>query len=104
MLNVDTWLKTTGLPVAENNFRNAQNPPFIVFLDSRKITGSDDANLLLNRLISVELYTSRIDSISEKLIEDLLDEKAFSYQKDRTFISIDSTYLTTYEFSITERK
>lgn len=104
MLNVKQWLSETGLPVAENNFTSSQNPPFIVFLESQKMTGSDDANHISKRLISIELYTSRIDTIKEKLIEDLLDEKAFSYQKDRTYISEDTTYLTTYEFSITERK
>jgi len=104
VLNVKTWLETTGLKVAEESFFKAPPLPYIVFMETRTVDGADDVNLKVQRTITIELYSSEIDSIIEKKIEDLLDEKAFSYQKDRSFINSDGFYQTIYEFVVTERK
>ena len=104
MLNVKTWLETTGLKVAEESFFKAPALPYIVFMETRDVNGADDVNLKVQRTITIELYSSDIDLINEEKIEDLLDGKAFSYRKDRTWIPSDGFYQTVYELSITERK
>lgn len=104
MLNVKTWLETTGLKVAEESFFKAPALPYIVYMETRNVNGADDVNLKVQRTLTIELYSSEIDLINEEKIEDLLDGKAFSYQKDRSWIASDSFYQTVYEFVITERK
>lgn len=104
MLNVKTWLQTTGMPVAENRFLKPPILPYMIFLETRNVDGPDDSNLIARRKLVIELYSSTINATSEKAIEDLLDAQAVSYRKERDWIESESFFQTIYETSITERK
>lgn len=104
MLSLKSWLEGTGMTVGEIKFRTPPKLPYIIFRTSDSITGSDDENLVITRDVTVELYTDKIDEVSEKAITDLLDAKAFAYEKDREWIATDSFFQTTFDFTITERK
>lgn len=104
MLNLKTWLEETGLTVGEVKFRTPPKLPYIIFRTSDTVTGPDEANLLITRDVSVELYSEKIDEVSEKAITDLFDAKAFAYEKEREWIATDSFFQTTFDLTITERK
>lgn len=104
MLNVKTWLQTTGLNVAEDRFFKTPQLPFIVFLEEKDVGGADLSNLIVKRLLTIEFYASKVDSVNEALIESMLDAKAFNYRKSRSWVQSESFFQTVYETSITERK
>ena len=104
MLDIETWLETTGLKVAEECFFNTPPPlPYINFTDNREISGADNKNCIADRAISVELYSLKIDKVSEGLIENLLNEKAIQYSKDHVWIDTEKLMSTIYDFNIIEK-
>ena len=104
MLDIETWLETTGLKVSEERFSNAPPPlPYVIFTDNNNISGADSRNCIASRDISVELYSLKVDHISEKLIENLLNEKAMQYSKDRIWIDTEMMFETIYDFNFIEK-
>ncbi|AGK95407.1 hypothetical protein [Clostridium pasteurianum] len=103
MLDVKTWLQSTGLPVAETAFIKPPSLPYIVFLTNDNIAGGDNKNCISDRSIGIELYSSRIDRDSESKIENLLNEKAIEYKKNRTWIPEDTFFETMYDFNLIEK-
>ena len=104
MLDIETWLETTGLKVAEETFTNAPPPlPYINFRNKPDISGADDKNCIANSAITVELYSLKIDKISEAKIENLLNEKAIQYSKDHIWIDSEQMMETVYDFNIIEK-
>jgi len=104
MLDIETWLETTGLKVAEETFINAPPPlPYINFKNKPDIGGADSKNCISNSAVTVELYSLRIDKISEDKIEILLNEKAIQYSKEHIWIDTEQMMETIYDFGITEK-
>ena len=67
-------LKMTKLPVAYHHFTSPPSPPYVVYLFSYSSNFGAD-NKVYNALknFQVELYTTKKDPASEKLIEDALN-------------------------------
>lgn len=104
MLDIETWLETTGLKVAEECFVNTPPPlPYINFTTNTDTSGADSKNCITDRSISIELYSVKIDHISETLIENLLNDKAIKYKKDHVWIDTEKMMETIYDFNITEK-
>lgn len=103
MLEVKTWLETTGMKVAENCFLKPPSLPYIVFLENLDSRGADDRNCIANRAIRIELYAGRIDKLAEEKIENLLSEKAIPYKKDRAWIDEEKFFETMYDFELVEK-
>lgn len=103
MLNIKQWLELTGMKVAENCFFKPPALPYIVFSDHIEISGADEKNCLADRNISVELYSERINKEKELLIENLLNEKAINFKKDRTWIDSEKYFQTVYDFKLYEK-
>ncbi|GCD13297.1 hypothetical protein [Clostridium tagluense] len=103
MLDIKTWLETIGLKVAEERFIKPPPLPYIIFTDKPDVSGADDRNCIADRSISVELYSSKVNKVSEKAIEDLLNEKAINYKKDRMWIDTEMWFETTYDFNLIEK-
>lgn len=103
MLDVKAWLETTGLKVAEECFFKPPPLPYAVFKEIVEISGADDKNCISDKNISVELYSLKVDYITEKLIENLLNEKAIKYKKDRIRIDTEGMFETIYDFNFVEK-
>ena len=101
--DIKSWLETIGLKVAEEAFLKPPPLPYINFTDNTDIGGADGKNCIADRAISVELYSLRIDKVSEGLIENLLNEKAIQYSKDHVWIDTEQMMETVYEFNIIEK-
>jgi len=104
LTDIETWLETTGMKVAEVCFINTPPPlPYINFIDNSETSGPDDLNCIADREISIELYSSKIDKVSEGKIEVLLNEKAIKYSKEHVWITTTKIMSTIYGFSLTEK-
>ncbi len=91
-------LKTTGLPVAYHHFTSPPSPPYIVYLFAYSSNFGADNKVhkeILN--YQVELYTTKKDPASEKLIEDLFDENDIYWEKTETYIESEGLYQVLYE-------
>lgn len=104
MLDVKTWLESTGLPVKENHFKSPPALPYLVFVQDTRIRGSDSENCIVEREIDIELYSESIDQTSDLLIETLLDAIPVEYSKNREWIGTEQFFQTTFSFSLIERK
>lgn len=100
MLDVKTWLETTGLPVKELRFLSPPALPYVIFRDSISFGGADIVNNLATHELNIELYSENIDTVSEGKIEALLTKE---FTKDREWIESERFYQTIYETTIKER-
>lgn len=104
MLDVKNWLKEgTGLPVANTAFISKVSLPFIVFLEDIETQGSDLDNDIVDKSVTIELYSSTISKINEIKIEKLLNEKSIKYKKSRMWLDDERCFETMYDFSFLER-
>lgn len=91
-------LKTSGLPVAYHHFAQPPTPPYIVYLFSYSSSfGADNKAYNKQPNYQVELYTTKKDPVSEKLIEDLFDEHDIYWEKTETYIDSEDLYQVLYE-------
>lgn len=103
MLDIKPWLETTGIKVAEGCFLKPPALPYVIFNQEHQVSGADNKNCISDRDISVELYSDKINHEAEQKIEDLLNEKAIGYKRDRTWIDSERFFQTVYDFSFTEK-
>ena len=93
-----TLLKTTGLPVAYHHFTSPPSPPYIVYLFSYSSNfGADNKVYNGAKNFQVELYTTKKDPASEKLIEDALNGADAYWEKTEMFIDTEGLYQVLYE-------
>ncbi len=93
-----TLLKTIGLPVAYHHFTSPPSPPYIVYLFAYSSNfGADNKVHKEIQNYQVELYTTKKDPASEKLIEDLFDEHDIYWEKTETYIESEDLYQVLYE-------
>jgi len=103
MLDVKLWLEAAQIQVAEERFVNAPPLPYIIFKDGTETSGADSKNCIASRDISIELYSLKVDHVSEELIENLLNEKSIGYKRDRIWIDTEGMFETIYDFNFVEK-
>jgi len=103
MLEIKTWLEITGMKVAENCFFKPPALPYVVFTDDVNMSGADNNNCLVDRNISIEMYSERINKEKENIIENLLNEKSIKFKRSRTWIDSEKFFQTVYDFNIYEK-
>lgn len=96
-----TLLASTGLPVTYNHWKEAHEPPYIVYL----ATGSDNEgadNKVCNKAINydIELYTDKKDTETEATLEILLDENKIFWDKVETYIDGEKLYQVVYSIQL----
>lgn len=103
MLDTKAWLETTGMKVAENCFKSPPPLPYLIFTDDSKTGGADIKNCLVNRNLSVEMYSNIINKEAESKVETLLNEKSIEFKKNRTWIDSEKFFQTVYDFNLIEK-
>lgn len=103
MLDVKSWLETTGMKVAEGRFLKPPALPYVIFLDDVDVGGADNKNCIARRSISVEMYSGKINHEAEQKIELLLNEKSIEYKRNRTWIDTEKIFQTVYDFNLIEK-
>ena len=97
-----------GLPITEDEFKGTKqnpvpDPPFIVYLHTEALSGSDDKNRVKEIDGSIELYTDRKrDKGIEQRIED---EVLFDvhYNMFSAYIDSENMNQTAYEFTFKQK-
>ena len=94
-------LKSTGLPVAYNNFKTAPSLPYIVYLFTYSDNFGAD-NKVYSKISNylIELYSEKKDLGSEQLLENIFDENDIYYDKSETYIESEEMYQVIYEIQI----
>lgn len=103
MLDIKTWLESTGYNTTEERFSKPPALPYIVFIEDINVRGGDNENCIEERKINVELYSDKINKVAEKAIEDLLNEKSIEYKKERIWIDTENFFQTVYDFNFIEK-
>ncbi len=103
-IDVKAMLEETGLKVAENCFLRPPALPYIVFLENSNFSGADNKICLLERDITVELYSSKIEREKEKAVEEILIKNSVEFSKERTWIDSEKIFQTVYDFNLYEKK
>ena len=93
-----TLLESTGLSVAYHHYVLPPAPPYIVYLFVYSSNfGADNKVYQAIDNYQVELYTTKKDPDSEKLVEDLFDSNDIFWDKSETWIESEGLYQVAYE-------
>lgn len=104
MLDVKTWLQSTGLPVEFVAFEKPPQLPYVVILEDQSIYGADECNFIVIRSLTIELYSRTSKSTAEDALELLFNQKSVEYSKSTIWLPSERCYMVVYNFEITERK
>lgn len=91
-------LQQLNLPIAYSHFKSPQEPPYLVYLmeDTQNFGADNKVYHQIENLV-IELYTPKKDTILEKKLEALLNEKELYYEKIETYIESEKLYEVRYE-------
>ena len=103
-INVKEMREETGLKVAEDCFLRTPALPYIVFLEKSNCNGADNKVFILERDITVELYSSRINREKENELEEIFIKNYIDFRKNRIWIDSEKVFQTVYDFSLYEKK
>ena len=92
-------LNQIGIPFKKTRFLKVPSTSYIVYLHDCNSRGADIKNLIKENNITLELYSYSQDEVSQKLIEDTLDNRGLEYKKQSSYwIDSEQIYQTVYEF------
>jgi hypothetical protein len=87
--------------VAYHHFTSPPSPPYLVYLFSYSDNfGADNKVYQAIGYYQIELYTTKKDPTSEKLVEDLFDNNDIYWGKTETWIESENLYQVLYEIEI----
>lgn len=94
-------LKSIGYPVAYGSFTSPVTPPFITyqFISSSDMI-ADNHNYVSIENFQIELYTSKKEPVTEKLVQNKLKELGLPYRKFETYLDEEKMYKIIYEVQI----
>lgn len=100
-IELHNHLDSIGLPLAYDHFTEYQNPPYIIYKFSyASDLMADDTNYKEISNFQIELYTSKKDLNSEKLVEDKLKEIEQPYSKSEEWIESEEVFQIVYNTQI----
>jgi hypothetical protein len=94
-------LKSIGFPVAYGSFSSPVTPPFITyqFISSSDMI-ADNHNYVSIENFQIELYTSKKEPATEKLVQDKLKELGLPYSKVETWLNSENLRQIIYEVKL----
>lgn len=104
MLDVKKLLEETRLKVGEVAFSKPSALPYIIILEDKEELGADQLNNIINRNVTIEFYSEKINKEKEVEIENLLKSKSLKFKKERVYIDSQKIFETIYTFSIYEKE
>ena len=102
-MNVKAWLEQTGLKAHETAQIKPEKLDYLIFYDRVTMRGADLVNNLVDHDLVVEHYAERQDAKSKATLENLFNEKQFSFQKSETFLSGNAIFCTIYSVNFLEK-
>jgi len=98
-------LKTIGLPVAHNDFKEPPSLPYLIYKEAdARAWGSDERNEIRKADWLVELYTVIKDIEIQGRIETLFNDRGLNWEMTFSdLIESEGLYLTAYQFPTTTK-
>lgn len=91
-------LESIELPVAYHHYKSPPKPPYIVYLFTYSDNfGADNKVYKTSDIYQVELYATKKDPASEKLVENVFDSNDIFWDKTETWIESEGLYQVSYE-------
>lgn len=103
---VNQILKEAGVKYRETRY-NAKPLPdtYAVYFDDKEAGGADGINCLVTHNITIEVYESKPDSITEAAIEAALDARGLEWTSQaRYWLQEEQRYQVIYEFTYYEKR
>lgn len=96
---VEEILNDAGIRNKPTRFLKPPKGTYAVWFDRYTKSGADMRKTIYNHSCSIELYSSEIDDIAEKLIEIELDKRALEYTKqERVWLQSEQLWEVIYTF------
>lgn len=93
-----------GKTFKETRFLKPPKETYSVYMDAIIARGSDNANLIKEHGLTIELYSYVVDKQAECNIETALDKRGISFTKQpRYWIDSEQLYQVIYEFDYIEK-
>lgn len=98
-MSMYSTLQSTGLPCAYSHFRNAQTPPYIVYIGNGQDTfQGDNTHYWKNNRYQVEYYFAEKNESNEASIENALLNAGFLYEKSEDIYLEDQNVFLIYYY------
>lgn len=86
-----------NLLIANADFRTAVKPPYAVFfVENENNIFADGIIVYSEKEVSLYLYHSKDDTTTEKMVEDYLETKEISFEKENAWLTEDKLVETQY--------
>ena len=94
-------LKSTGIPFSYHHWEKTPHPPYGVYFDDyTENLFADDTVALEIQHFAIELYTAKLDLMSEKTIERTLNRANIPWEREKEWIESEAMYQTRYEIEV----
>ena len=92
-------LQSTGLPCAYSHFKEAQSPPYIVYIGSgQDVFEADNTHYWKQNTYQVEYYFTTKNEQNEEAIEKALLDNGFLYEKSEdVYIEDEGVFVIYYQ-------
>lgn len=98
-------LTAVGIPFKESHFLVPPDGTYAVWLDNVTNRGADDVILIREHSYTIEVYSAKIDPVSEASLESALDSRAIAYDKsEHIWIQSENLFETVYTFDHIEKR
>ena len=88
----------TGYPVTYSHFKEAQEPPYICYLEVGTENFFADGKVFRKVIdVDIELYTSKKDLRAEEAIETMLNDNGIPWEANEIYIDDEKVFKKTYE-------
>lgn len=102
---INDILGNLGIPITESHFIKPPSGTYMVYLEDISTDGSDGINAIYIHDYALEVYEPSKDNESIAIIENALNVAGISWAKNgRTWLAEEQRYMTTYEFTIIEKR
>lgn len=102
---VEEILTTAGIPNKETRFIYPPSETYAVWLDYVTRRGADNALLIAEHSITIEVYAKKIDKVAESNIEAVFAARAIPYEKsEHIWIESEQLFEVVYTFDYIEKR
>ncbi|WP_373737177.1 hypothetical protein [Jeotgalibaca porci] len=102
---VDEILTNTGIEYTETRFLYPPAGSYAVWFEDVATRGADGALLIRDHSVTIELYSKKVDKVTETKIEAEMDSLVIPYDKsDRQWLNDEKLFMVVYSFDYIEKR
>lgn len=102
---VDEILTNAGVEYNETRFVYPPTGTYAVWFDDVGTRGADNALLIRDHSVTIELYSKKVDRDTENEIEYELNRLVIPYEKsDRQWLNDEKLFMVVYSFDYIEKR